>query len=290
MKFDWYYEPASVKECSQLLEEYGPDARLLAGGTDLIVRLRSRALKVKTVISLNAIPELGRFYTNEAGLHIGAMARLMAISKSELFTGAWQVVKKGAGNVSSMQVRNVATIGGNTCNASPSADTVPGLIVADAAVWITGPQGDRQLPLEQFFTGPGKTVLGRGELVTGFHLPRLGPGNGAVYKKYAIRGDTDIAIIGVGGRLKVNATGVIEEAKLALGAVAPTPLRAVAAEKILLGQALTDGLVNEAAQAAADACAPITDARATKEYRKEMIRVWTRHVLLEAHKQATAAI
>lgn len=290
MKFDWYYEPATVKECIQLLDEYGPDARLLAGGTDLVVRLRSRVLKVKAVISLNSIPELAGFYQENDGMHIGAMARLMDISKSDLFTGAWQVVKKGAGNVSSMQIRNVATIGGNTCNASPSADTVPGLIVTDAVVNLVGPQGERCLPLEQFFVGPGKTVLERGEMVTGFKLPLFRPGNGAVYKKYAIRGDTDIAIIGVGGRLSVNAAGVIEEAKLALGAVAPTPLRIPTVEKMLIGNVLTDKLVTEAAQAAADACTPITDGRATKEYRKEMIRVWTRYVLLEANKQAANGI
>lgn len=286
MKFDWYYEPTSVKECVQLLDEYGPDAKLLAGGTDLVVRLRSRAFKVKTVISLNSIPELGRFYKAEDGLHIGAMARLMDISKSELFTGVWQVVKKGAGNVSSMQVRNVATMGGNTCNASPSADTVPGLIVADTVINIAGPQGERSLLLEDFFVGPGKTVLQHGEMVTGFKLPVFQPGNGAVYKKYAIRGDTDIAIIGVGGRLKLNSNGVIEEARLALGAVAPTPLRVSSVEKILLGNVLTDELAETAAQAAAEACTPITDARATKEYRREMVRVWTRHVLIEANQQA----
>ncbi|MHB8072697.1 FAD binding domain-containing protein [Desulfosporosinus fructosivorans] len=290
MKFDWYYEPTTIEECIQLLNEYGPDAKLLAGGTDLVVRLRSRALKVKTVISLNSMPELGRFYKAEDGMHIGAMARLGDISKSDLFTSVWQVVKKGAGNVSSMQVRNVATLGGNTCNASPSADTVPGLIVADAVVTIAGPQGERSVSVEKFFVGPGKTVLQRGELVTSFKLPNFQSGNGAVYKKYAIRGDTDIAIIGVGGRIQLDAKGVVVEARLALGAVAATPLRITDIEKMLIGNVINEEFAIEVAQAAANACNPITDQRATKEYRKEMVRVWTKHVILEANELGKAGI
>ncbi len=286
MKFDWYYEPTNLNECIELLNEYGSEAKLLAGGTDLVVRLRSRALKVKTVISLSAMPELERIRKAEDGLVIGAMAKLMDITKSDQFTGPWQVVKKGAGNVSSMQVRNVATLGGNICNASPSADTVPGMIVSDAEVSIVGPEGERTVLLENFFEGPGKTVLKKGELVTAFKLPKQAPGNGTAYKKYAIRGDTDIAIIGVAARLKVNAAGVVEEARIALGAVAPTPIRVPAAESMLIGKVLTEELAAQAAQAAADACTPITDARATKGYRKEMVRVWTRHVLLEAQKNA----
>ena len=287
MKFDWYFEPSSVRECVELLEEYGPEARLLAGGTDLVVRLRSRTLKVKTIISLGGLKELTRINKTDDGLVIGAMARLMDVSKSELLAGPWSVVKKGAGHVSSMQVRNVGTIGGNTCNASPSADTIPGLMALDAQALIAGPRGDRVQPLDGFFKGPGQTALERGEMLTGFKLPNFGPGNGCAYKKYAIRGDTDIAIVGVGARLQVGSGGKVDEARLILGAVAPTPLRVPEVEKLLIGQTLTDDLKSKVAQAAADACNPITDARATREYRKEMIRVWTRHVLTEAYNQAT---
>lgn len=290
MKFEWYYEPATIKECIQLLDEYGSDAKLLAGGTDLVVRLRSRVLKPKAVIGLHSISELGRFYKTEDGLHIGTMARLMEISKSNLFTGVWEAVKKAAGNVSSTQVRNLATLGGNTCNASPSADTVPALIIADAVVNIAGPQGERIVPVEKFFIGPGKTVLQRGEMVTSFKLPKFQAGNGAVYKKYAIRGDTDIAIIGVGGRLQLDNKGVVVDARLALGAVAATPLRIPTVEKMLIGNVINEKLANEVSQAAADVCNPITDQRATKEYRKEMVRVWTKHVLLQANEQAKIGI
>lgn len=286
MRFDWYFEPTTVEECLQLIDQYGPDTRLLAGGTDLVVRLRSRAIKVKAIISLNEIPELERVYRVDGGLQIGTMARLMDLSKSEQLSGPWQVIKTGAGNVSSMQVRNVATIGGNTCNASPSADTVPGLIAVNAVVNIAGNNGERNLPLEDFFVGPGRTVLEKGEMVTGFTLPDLPQGTGTAYKKYAIRGSSDIAIVGVGARLKLSNTGIIEETKLVLSAVAPTPLLVPAIEKLLVGKVLTDELAEQAAQMAADSCTPITDARGTKEYRKEMVRVWTRHVLKEANKNA----
>lgn len=288
MIFDWYFEPSSISECVQLLNEYGPEARLLAGGTDLVVRMRNRQVKVKAVISLNNIKELTRINKADDGLSVGAMVRLMDVAKSEALTGPWGVVRKGAGHVSSMQVRNVGTIGGNTCNASPSADTVPGLMVLDATAEIAGPKGSRSLPLEKFFLAPGKTALERGEMLTGFKLPHFDRGNGCAYKKYSIRGDTDIAIIGVGARLKIGAKGVVDEARLVLGAVAPTPLRLPEVEKMLTGQIFSDGLNDRVAAAAAEACQPITDARATREYRKEMVRVWTRHILKEAYNQAVA--
>lgn len=287
MKFDYYFEPTSVDECVQLLNEYGPDARLLAGGTDLVVKMRNRLVKPKAVVSLNHIKELSRIHKFDDGLKLGAMARLMDVSKSDVLTGAWEVVKNGAGHVSSMQVRNVGTIGGNTCNASPSADTIPCLMVLDAVVNIKGPKGDRDVPLEKFFAGPGATTLERGEMVVGFTIPNFGTNNGTAYKKYAIRGDTDIAIVGVGARLRVDPQGAVAEARLVLGAVAPVPLRIPDVENLLIGNKLDDELAAKVAVAAGEACNPISDARATAGYRREMIRVWVKHVLREAYDKAT---
>ncbi len=286
MKFDYYFEPTTVDECAQLLNEYGPDAKMIAGGTDLVVKMRNRLLRPKAVVSLNQIPELSRIHKYDDGIKIGAMVRLMDLSKSELLTGPWEVVKRGAGHVSSTQVRNIATIGGNTCNASPSADTIPGMMVLDAIANIRGPQGEREMPLEKFFKGPGVTALERGEFLLGFTIKNFPQGNGTAYKKYAIRGDTDIAIIGVGTRLQVDAEGVITDARLVVGAVAPVPLRIPDVEKLLIGQKLTDELAVNVGKAAGDSIKPITDARATAEYRKEMVRVWTKHVLKEAYGKA----
>ena len=289
MQFDSYLEPTTVAECIQMLDDCGPDGRLLAGGTDLVFQLRKRVRKVKAVISLGAVAQLARVERTDTGIHIGAMVRLTDLSRSEELAGAWRVVGEGAGHVSSLQIRNMATIGGNSCNASPSADAVPALIVLDAMVDIAGPQAKRSLPLERFFVGPGQSALKQGEMVTGFTLPNFGPRNGTAYTKYTIRGDTDISIVGVGGRLKLAAGGQIEEARLVLGAVGPTPLRVTEVEDMLVGNRLTEELAADAAAAAAEACRPITDGRATKEYRREMVRVWTRHVLLEANGQAARA-
>ncbi len=287
MRFDWYFEPETVKECVQLLEEYGPDARLLAGGTDLVVRMRNRQVKPKAVISINSIKELQRIVKEGDGLSIGAMVRLMDVSRSDMLVGPWQVVKQCAGHVSSMQIRNVGTIGGNTCNASPSADTVPGLMVLDTQVAVAGPKGERTLPLDGFFAGPGKTVLQQGEMLTFFKVPAKPKGNGCAFKKYSIRGDTDISIINVGVRLQVGGDKKITDARLVLGGVAPTPLRVQSAEKMLLGQALSCELKKAVAEDAANSCSPISDARATKEYRKEMVRVWVKHTLQEAYDKAS---
>lgn len=289
MRFEWYFEPETVAECIQLLEEYGPDAKVLAGGTDLVVRMRARMIKPKAIVSLNNIKELGRMQKTAEGVSIGGMCRLMDVSKSDMLQGPWKIIAQGAGHVSSLQVRNIATLGGNTCNASPSADTVPGLMILDAKAMIAGPKGERIVPLCEFFVGPGKTVLERGEMLTGFFVPNFGKGNGCAYKKYAIRGDTDIAIVNVGARIAVGQDGKISDARLVLGAVAPTPLRVPEVEKMLVGKMMTEELIDQIANAAASASNPITDARGTKEYRQEMIRVWTRHVLRDAHAQAAAA-
>ncbi len=286
MKFDWYYEPTTIEQCVQLLNEYGTDAKLLAGGTDLVVKMRNRLIKIKTMISLNGIQELGRVSQTENGVLIGAMSRLMDVSKSKQLSGYMDVVAKGAGHVSSMQVRNVATIGGNSCNASPCADTVPPLYVCDAIAQIAGPGGKRTIPVEHFFTGPGQTVLENGEMLTGYVLPDLGDGNGTAFIKYSIRGDTDISIVSVAVRLKLGTDGKIEEARVALGSVAPTVIRVPEAESLLVGKALTSELIAQASQAAAGTCKPITDARGSAGYRKEMIRVWTKHALTEAFEKA----
>lgn len=286
MKFNSYHEPVTVEECIQILDQQGSDAKILAGGTDLVIRMRSRVFKPKAVVSLNAIPELSEMILKEDGLYIGAMARLMDVSKSELLTGAWGILKTGAGNVSSMQVRNIATLGGNICNASPSADTVPGLVVSGAVANIAGKNGNRSVLLEDFFTGPGKTVLAEDEMLVSFKLPKYADKTGAVYKKYSIRGDTDIAIIGVAGKITLDAQGEVADVKIALGGVAPTVIRVPKAEALLAGQKLNEDLIEEAALIASESCTPITDARATKEYRKEMVRVWVRHVLTDAAQEA----
>jgi carbon-monoxide dehydrogenase medium subunit len=185
-----------------------------------------------------------------------------------------------------MQIRNIATIGGNACNASPSADAIQGLIAMDARAVIAGPEGTREVALEDFFTGPGTTVLKPGEFLLKFKVAAPKPGTGAVFKKFAIRGDTDISIVGAACRLIVNKDRVVEDARISLSAVAPKPIRVPEAEKLLIGKKLTAELIDQAAEAAEKSCTPITDQRATAEYRKQMVRVWTRHAVEEAAERA----
>lgn len=286
MRFERYFEPVSISECAELLKTYGQDARLLAGGTDLVPKLKNRILNIKAVIGLASIPEINSIKRTDSGVEIGAMVTLRNLSKAEELTDKWPVIKEAAGHVSSMQVRNVATIGGNACNASPSADAIEGLIVMDAAANIAGPDGTRNVPLTDFFTGPGRTVLQEGEVLTGFTVPLPKENTGAVYKKFAIRGDTDISIVGVGSRITLDREGKVAEARISLAAVAPKPVRAVEAENHLIGKVLTEGLVLEAAEIAANSCNPITDQRASREYRIEMVKVWTKHAINEAFERA----
>ncbi len=287
MRFEYYHEPTSVKECIELLNHYGPDACLLAGGTNLVVKLRSREVRPKAVVNLGFVEGLKNLERkNDGSIEIGSMKTLREIEQSDVLVDGFDVIRQGAGHVSSMQVRNVATLGGNSCNASPAADTVPGLIATEAVAHIMGPSGERFIPLEDFFKGPGSTALQTGELLIGFPVPSPPPRTGGRYEKYAIRGDVDVAIVGVAARLMLDEDNRVQRARIVLGAVAPTPLRARRAEQLLLGQLPEEKVIEEAARAAADDSKPISDQRATARYRIEMVKVWTRYAILGAYREA----
>ena len=289
MRFE-YLEPGTLRECVEMLGHYGSEARLLAGGTDLVVKLRSGTLRPRAVITLGFIKELRALKKNSDGsLEIGAMQTLREVERTELLRDDFELIRRGAGCVSSMQVRNVATLGGNSCNASPAADTVPALIAAGARAVMTGRQGERMLPLEEFFLGPGQTALRGDEILTGFRVPAAPPHSGSSYKKFAIRGEVDLAIVGVAASLVLESDDYhIKEAQIVLGSVGPTPLRSRKAEELLSGQPTTRDLFFEAARIAAEESQPISDQRASASYRKEMIRVWTRYALEEAFQAGTA--
>jgi carbon-monoxide dehydrogenase medium subunit len=289
MRFEKYYEPTTVEDCCRIMKEYGSDAKILAGGTDIVPRLKNKIWKPKAVVGIFNIPGVDAITVSEDGLELGAAARLRTISLDKSLEKDYKVVMEAAGHVSSMQIRNIATIGGNACNASPSADAIQGLIVMDAKAVIAGSEGTREVALEDFFTGPGATVLKEGEFLLKFRVPAPKAGTGAAYKKFAIRGDTDISIVGAGCRLVVQKDGTVEDARISLAAVAPKPIRATDAEKLLIGKKLTAELIDQAAEAAAKSCTPISDQRATAEYRKQMVRVWTCHAVEEAAERAMQA-
>lgn len=286
MRFEKYFQPQSIKECQSILTEYGSSAKVLAGGTDLVPRLKNKLIHPTAVVGLMDIPDIDETSVTEEGLTLGALANLRDISLNPELENKYLVVRECCGHVSSQQVRNIATIGGNACNASPSADAIHGLLLNDAVCKISGPGGEREVPLCGFFVGPGKTVLSPDELLVKFFVPAPREHTGASYKKYAIRGDSDISIVGAGARLTLDAEGKIAEARITLASVAPTPVRMIPAEKILAGEKPEAALFAEAAEICAKNVKPITDQRASKEYRVEMVRVWVRHALEEAWERA----
>ncbi|MBM4761212.1 xanthine dehydrogenase family protein subunit M [Bacillus sp. B15-48] len=291
IKFNKYFRPTSVEEAIGLLQEYGNDCKILAGGTDLVLKFKINGLKTNAVIDINAIPELKQLnYTND-GIVIGSSIDLRSLSKDEkLKNSEWEIVSKGAGHVSSTQIRNSATLGGNACNASPSADAVPGLMISDAVINVVGPNGKRDINIEDFFVAPGKTVLQPDELVLSFTLPYQGDRCEAAYHKHAIRGDTDISIVCVGVRIQLADDDTVRKVRIALGAVAPTPLRAYEVEQYLEGKKLTSDVIEQAAAMARDLVKPISDQRASKEYRKEMIYVNVKHMIEEAVNKITSKV
>ncbi len=283
MKFEKYFRPETLEQALELLQEYGSDCKIIAGGTDVVIRLKAHMLRVKAIIDISAIPELRDVKIGADQAVIGATRDLMSLSRDPaLCEGQWQIVAECAGHVSSTQIRNRATLGGNNCNASPSADTTLGLLISDAVVNIIGPNGKRDVPIEKFFVGPGKTVLEQGELVVSFTLPAQGKRCAAAYHKHAIRGDTDISIVCIGVRIGLDADGTVNKARVALGAVAPTPIRVHAVEELLAGKKLTDDIIERAARLAEQSIAPISDQRASAEYRKEMVHVNMKNMIREA--------
>ena len=285
------FEAASVEEAVSLLADYNGNARVLAGGTDLVVQMRQRKMAPEYVISIMGIKGLDYIRYSEGGdLRVGALTNIRDLEMSKEIGGGHGVIREAAGCVASTGVRNMATIGGNLCNASPAADMAPCLIALSAEVKIVGDRGERQIPLEEFFLGPGSTALGKADLLTEVNVPAIVPHTGAVYLKHGVRAENDLSVVGVAAGITLEKGGdIIEEIKLALGAVAPTPMRAKNAEAVLRGKQSTIMHIQEAARVASEEAQPITDTRASAAYRKEMVRVFTEHAIQEAVQKAQRA-
>ncbi len=281
-----YEVPQSVREASEILQHWGPDARVLAGGTDLLVQIKEGEWVPPCIVSLHRLDDLSGIQANGNGLWVGARTTMMQIVKSPEMQ-SYRALLEGAGVVGSIQIRNTATIGGNVCNAAPSADTAPGLIVLGAEAVISGP-GERTVPVEAFFTGPGKTVLQAGELLTGLRLPALPPRSGSAYLRHTPRAWMDIAVVGVASYVQLDEEGRCADVRIALGAVAPTPIRAPQAEAILRGEFPKPEAIEAAAQQAAKEARPITDLRGSAEYRRYLVGVLTRRTLQMALERAQA--
>lgn len=278
MKFE-YLTPTSLTESLELRRQHSDRAVVIAGGTDLMVQIKGRRLNPEYVIDISRIPGLdGIDYSAADGLRIGALTTIRDIERSEVIRQRYPALAAAAGMLGSPAIRNVATIGGNLCNAAPSADTAPALIGFDASVKIVCPESDRMITLKEFFVGPGDSACAINEIVTEIQLPPPADGTRSAYLKHN-RSTVDLALVGVAVVLEIIADNICHDSRIVLGAVAPKPLRARQAESILNGQMIDASLIEAAADAAAAESKPISDVRATAEYRREIVRVLTRRAI-----------
>ena len=257
----------------------------LAGGTDILMGIKSGQVQPTVLVDLKGISGLKGINTDHRGIHIGALTTVREMETSPVLKEKVPMLAMAASRLGSVQVRNRATIGGNLCNAAPSAELAPALLCLEATVEITGLNGLREVALEQFFTGPRRTVIQPGEIVTGILFPQPKASAGGVYYKLSVRKAMDIAFVGVAVLLEVY-DEIIVKARIGLGAVAPVPMRARAAEEVLNGSELTAARVKEAAAAAAAACQPISDLRSSAEYRRDMVRNYVARGVEEAFRLA----
>jgi aerobic carbon-monoxide dehydrogenase medium subunit len=283
-----YLEPKSIQQALEWLYTYRGRARVLAGGTDLYLRLRKGVFLPDYVIDLKRVPGMDYITPNRGGgVQIGPTTLQDEVARSSLIRQLYPALAEAALWVGSVQTRNRATVVGNLCNASPAADTAPALLSYGAQVKIASLQGERTLPLEEFFMGPGKTALQDNELVAEVNLPAPGSHTGAAFFRRT-RTAMDIAVV-CGAAMLQLANGSCQNARIGLGAVGPTPLRATRAEAALRGQPLTDQVIEEASLLASEEARPIDDVRGSAEYRREMVRVLTRRGLRQAMERARAS-
>lgn len=265
-----YYEPTSLQEAIDLLDRLGSSARILAGGTDLVVRMKRGAAQLEHVVNIKKIGGLDQITADEDGLHVGPLTKLADIAEDPLVRLYCPALAEGADTVGTPQVRNLGTLGGNVCNASPCADTAPALLVSDARVTLLGKKGSRKVPLADFFTGPGRTCLEQSEMVVDIVVPYQPEGTRQTYLKLGPRRAADISVVGVAVSLSFDGE-TCSRARIAMGSVAPTPLRARETEALIEGKPWQGLNPQEAGEKASAEARPISDVRGSEEYRSEMV-------------------
>lgn len=282
-----YQRVSTLKEAFEAVSKSKGASVFMAGGTDVLVKIKKGALRPLQVIDLKGITDMEGFSITGNRFSIGALTRIRTLETSPEVVEKLPLLAQAAGRLGSVQVRNKATLGGNLCNAAPSAETAPALLALDACAEIYGKEGPRIVDLTDFFTGPGTTILKKGEVLTSLQISLNGKKRqGALYFKLANRKAMDIAFVGVAVLLEIDEDDRISKARIALGAVAPTPIRAQSAEKFLEGKVIDDETILKAAVLAAESCSPISDLRASDEYRRAMVNRLCQRGLLEAYVQA----
>ena len=283
MKNVQYFAPATLEEALQILDEYGPKVNILAGGTDLV---RDMNLEFKIPENIMWIGHLNLEYIKEeAGLiRIGAATRMQTAGDSSVLQNKAKALATAAGKLASPAVRTVATLGGNICTASPAADCGCAMMGLGAEVVLTRKSGERVVPLADFYTGPGKTVIQPGELLTEIRLKPTGENEGSAYEKIGRRQAMTLAVVNATSRVKLDKSGKCVSVLIVVGAAAPTLLRIKAAESVLIGQPFTEQAIQEAAEIAVKEIKPIDDVHGTAWYRRKVTKVLVEHTLRDAVK------
>jgi CO/xanthine dehydrogenase FAD-binding subunit len=281
-----YIAPSTVEEAVRVLAEAPGNAKVLSGGTDLLVQLRSGRAKPDLIVDIKKIPGISSIREHDGGFVIGASTSGAVIGECEALQRAWPGVVEAANLIGSTQVQGRASLAGNLCNASPAADSVPALIAARATCVVAGPTGQRHVPVESIATGPGRTSLSRGEFIVEFHLPKPPPRSADAYLRFIPRSEMDIAVVGAAVSMRLDAGGVCTDARIVLGAVAPTAILVPEAGAALIGRSLGETALAGIDQAARRACKPIDDKRGTIEYRTKVAGVLARRTATIAYERA----
>jgi CO/xanthine dehydrogenase FAD-binding subunit len=286
-KFE-YHAPSTIPEALGLLKKYGNKARVLAGGTDLLLAMKKRALTPEHLINIKGIETLKHIaYDEEQGVKIGSLVTCAELEQSPIIKEKAPGLWDAAYVMASPQVKTLATIGGNLCSAVPSADTAPPLIAMGAEAVLSGPKGERTMLVEKLFKGPAESKVARNEILTHIRIPKQPDRSCTAYVKLMRRAALDLALVSVAAYVCLDADKkTCKEVRIALGAVAPTPMRAPLAEKALSGKEITEALAEEAGKVAGTVCSPITDVRASREYRCSMVEVLTKRAVMEAFARA----
>ncbi|HWB08457.1 MAG TPA: xanthine dehydrogenase family protein subunit M [Pirellulales bacterium] len=291
MKDFEYAAATSIDEAVSLLSAHGDRAKILAGGTDILVQLREGLRQADLVLDIKRIPELTELaFSRQQGLRLGASVPCYRIYEDKALAASYPALADSARIIGGWQIQSRASIGGNLCNSSPAADSIPSLIALDAVCQIAGPSGRRSVPASQFCTAPGKNVLQRGEFLVSLDFPPPQPRTGSRYLRFIPRNEMDIAVVGVGAWLRLDPAGQsIEEARLGIAAVAPTPLSATEAARWLVGKPATPESFTEAGRLARQIARPITDMRGPAEYRTHLVGVIAQRALADAAERARRA-
>lgn len=284
------FEPATLPEALGLLANEGDASAALAGGTDLLLRIRRGVRKYRSVVNIKFVPGLtGLTWDAERGLTMGALTTFRTIEQNEHARQHYHALVEAARVLAGVQLRNLATVGGNIGNASPSADSVPPLVALGATIEIASATGLRVVPIEECISGPGRTVLTPGEIFTTIRVPAPAMRSGNAFSRFSPRSAMDIGIASVATSLTLDAEGRCADCRIALGAVSPAPLRATAAENVLRGERITASIADACGELAAAATKPISDIRGTAAYRRAIVRTLTMRVVQQAAARAAMA-